>query len=138
MVKFKKKIKIVNSLPDKEKRKVSISNVLITTIICVLIVLLGFILFKYLYPYVTSVNINNIVGKKTYINDCNLKDYVIIEKDKSFSMSLTNNKCKTKYYEGNIEIKGNNITFNKNITGIITSDYNIIINNNKFESEKNE
>lgn len=139
MKKLKRKIRIVNSLPEKNKKKRSIISIIIYIIIFFIISLGIYIGYNELIPYLLKTNINKITGKKTTITDCNTKDYIIINKDKSFTMSLTNiNTCEQKYYNGDIIIKSNKIIFNKNITGIIDNNYNIIINNNVFESEKNE
>ena len=138
MVILKKKIKIINSLPDEKKKKVSIISILFITIISIILLVGGYYIYDYIFPYINSINVNKIAGKKVNYSKCNTKDYIIIEKDKSFTMSLTDINCKTEYFEGDLLIKNNQIIFNNKITGIINSDYNIIINNELFESEKNE
>ena len=138
MTQLKRKIKTINSLPDEEKKKVSPITLLIVLIILIILGLLSYFIYKRLLPYINAVNVNNIVGKKTYITKCNTKDYIIIGKDKSYSLSLTNNNCEIKHYEGNIIIKNNEVTFNNNIKGYIDNNYNIIINNNTFEDFENE
>ena len=62
-----------------------------------------------------ATNINKITGKKINITECNTKDYIIINKDKTYSMNLTNNNCISNYYEGTIIIKNNEIIFTKEI-----------------------
>lgn len=138
MVILKNKIKTVSSLPPEQKKKIAPTSILITVIITIIIGLLLFITYKNTLPYINAVNIKNIVGKKTFITKCNTKDYIIIGKDKSYSLSLTNDNCETKYFEGTLTIKNNQIIFEKNITGTIDNNYNIIINNSLFESENNK
>lgn len=138
MVTLKNKIKVIDSLPPEEKKKTSISTIITILISTILVILLFFIAYKNLLPYINAVDINKIVGKKIHITECNTKDYIIIGNDKSYSLSLTNNNCETKYYEGNLKIKNNEIIFDNNIKGIIDNNYNIIINNNLFESDSNE
>ena len=136
MTTLKSKIKTVDSLPYIEKKKTSPLKILIILVIILLITLVIYLTYNELLPYFNAVNINKIVGKKTNITECNTKDYIIINKDKSFTMNITNDNCEKEYYEGNITIKSNNIIFNNNITGKIDNNYNII-NNKIFESEKN-
>lgn len=138
MTTLKSKIKTVDSLPYIEKKKTNPLKILIILVIILLITLVIYLTYNELSPYFNAVNINKIVGKKTNITKCNTKDYVIINKDKSYTMNITNDNCEKEYYEGNITIKSNNIIFNNNITGKIDNNYNIIINNKIFESEKNE
>lgn len=138
MVKLKNKIITINSLPTQEKKKISLSTIIIIFITILLLLISLYFIYKKLLPYVNAVDINKIAGKKTYITECNTKDYIIIGKDKSYSISITNNNCETKHYEGDITIKNNEIIFNDNYKGIIDNNYNIIINNNIFESDKNE
>ncbi len=138
MTTLKSKIKTVDSLPYVEKKKTKPLKILIILVIILLITLVIYLTYNELLPYINAVNINKIVGKKTSITECNTKDYIIINKDKSYTMSLTDNNCTTNYYEGNISIKNNTITFTKSIKGTINNNYNIIINNNVFEDDKNE
>lgn len=136
MVKLKNKIITVDSLP--QNNKIPSSNILITIISLLILIVISFLLIKTLIPYITATDINKITGKKIFITECNTKDYLIISKDKSYSLSITNNNCDIIHYEGNIIIKNNVIIFNKNLKGYIDKNYNIIINNNIFKSDKNE
>lgn len=138
MVTLKKKIKVIESLPPEDNKKTSTGKIIATFITIFIFSILIFIGYKLLVPYFNAVDINKIVGKKINITKCNTKDYIIISKDKSYSLSLTNENCETKHYEGTITIKNNEINFNNNIKGIIDNNYNIIINNKLFESGKNE
>ena len=138
MVTLKKRIKTIDSLPKENKKKISIINILITLISLITLFVLIVLLYKNYLPYINATDINKITGKKTYITECNTKDYIIIGKDKSYSISITNDNCETNHYEGNITIKNNEIIFTKDIKGIIDNNYNIIINNKIFESDKNE
>lgn len=138
MVKLKRKIKIIDSLPLEKKKKISIISILTTIILVLIISTIIYFCYIKITPYIKAVDINKISGKKINITECNTKDYVIINKDKSYSLLLTDNKCNQKHYEGNIIVKNNNIIFNKKIEGLIDNNYNIIINNNLFESDKNE
>lgn len=138
MTTLKSKIKTIDSLPYTEKKKNNPIKLLLILIILMLITLVIYITYTQLLPYINAVNINKITGKKINITECNTKDYIIINKDKSYTMNLTDNNCNTNYYEGNIIIKNNKITFNNNISGTIDNNYNIIINNNIFESDTNE
>lgn len=138
MTTLKSKIKTVDSLPYVEKKKTNPLKILIILVIILLITLVIYLTYNELLPYFNAVNINRIVGKKTNITECNTKDYIIINKDKSYTMNITNDNCDSEYYEGNITIKSNNIIFNNNITGKIDNNYNIIINNKIFESETDE
>ena len=138
MTTLKSKIKIVDSLPYVEKKKTNPLKILIILVTILLITLVIYLTYNRLLSYINAVNINKIVGKKTNITECNTKDYIIINEDKSYTMSLTDNNCTTNYYEGNLSIKNNIITFNKTIKGTIDNNYNIIINNNIFEDDKNE
>lgn len=138
MTTLKSKIITVDSLPYVEKKKTNPLKILIILVIILLITLVIFLIYNRSLPYINAVNIDKITGKKTNITECNTKDYIIINKDKSYTMSLTDNNCNTNYYEGNITIKSNNIIFNDSITGKIDNNYNIIINNNIFEDDKNE
>lgn len=138
MIKLKNKIKIVEPLPPKEKKQTSSLTILFTILFIIIFGFLIFIIYKNFLPYINAIDIEKIIGKKTYITDCNTKDYIIIGNDKSYSLSLTDENCESKHYEGNIIIKNNQIIFNKNITGTIDDNYNIIINNNLFESDNYE
>lgn len=138
MTTLKSKIITVDSLPYVEKKKTNPLKILIAIIVILLITLVIYLTYNALLPYINAVNINKIVGKKTNITECNTKDYIIINDDKSYTMSLTDNNCITNYYEGNLSIKSNTITFTKTIKGTIDNNYNIIINNNIFEDDKNE
>ena len=138
MVKLKNKIKTVESLPPEKKTKRSISSIIFTVLFLIFLTFIAYFAYIKLLPYIKATDINKITGKKTYITNCNTKDYIIINKDKSYNLNLTDDNCKTKYYEGNLVIKNNEIIFNKDLKGTIDSNYNIIINNNLFESEKNE
>ncbi len=132
MVTLKNKIIKVDSLPPIEKKKTSPITILFTILTILIIIFVAYFSYIKLLPYIKATNINNIVGKKVFITECNTKDYIIINKDKTYSLGLTNNNCKTKHYEGTLTIKNNEIIFNKTIKGIIDSNYNIIINNNLF------
>lgn len=138
MTTLKSKIIRVDSLPYVEKKKTNPLKILIILVIILLITLVIFLIYNRSLPYINAVNIDKITGKKTNITECNTKDYIIINKDKSYTMSLTDNNCNTNYYEGNITIKSNNVIFNNSITGKIDNNYNIIIDNKIFESDKNE
>lgn len=138
MVTLKKKIKVIDSLPPEDNKKTSTGKIIATFITIIILGILIFIGYKLLMPYFNAVDINKIIGKRINITKCNTKDYIIISQDKSYSLSLTNENCETKYYEGNLKIKNNKIIFENNIKGIIDNNYNIIINNNLFESDKNE
>ena len=138
MATLKRKIKIINSLPPEKKEKKSITTILILFIITLVIITLYYLIYSQLLPYIFSTDINKISGKKINITECNTKDYIIINKDKSYTMSITNEECIQTHYEGDVKIKNNQIIFNKNIKGLIDNNYNIIINNNIFESDKNE
>lgn len=138
MVTLKKKIKVIESLPPEDNKKTSTGKIITTFITIIILGILILITYKILTPYLNAVNINKITGKKINITECNIKDYIIISPDKSYSLSLTNENCETKHYEGTIIIKNNEINFDNNIKGIIDNNYNIVINNKLFESEKNE
>ena len=138
MVVLKNKIKIIESFPSDQKQKRSVSSIIFIILTIIILLSITYITYIKLLPYINAININNVVGKKTYNTTCNTKDYIIINKDKSYSMNLTNDNCESIYYEGNIKIKNNEIIFNKNLKGIIDSNYNIIINNNLFKNENNE
>ena len=137
MNKLKKKIISVEPLPN-DNKKIEPTKIITTIIIIIIFSLIAFFVYIKLLPVINGVNINRIKGKRAFITTCNTKDYVIIAKDKTYSLSLTNDNCEPKYYEGTISIENRVITFNKKISGIIDDDYNIIINNNKFEVENGE
>lgn len=132
MIQLKKKIKTIPSLPPKIKEKTNFIGLLMLIPLLTLIIL-GIYFVK---PYINAVDIKYITGKKTAITECNTKNYIIINKDKSYSMELTNHDCKTQYYEGSLIIKNNEIIFEKNLSGFIDKEYNIRINNITFEREK--
>lgn len=138
MIKLKSKIRVVDSLPQEKKNKISLISILIIIIITLVIVTISYLIYSELIPFIFATDINKITGKKINITECNTRDYIIINSDKSYIMSLTNENCEVKLYEGNLKIKNNNIIFNDNITGLIDNKYNIIINNNLFESDKDE
>lgn len=138
MVKLKNKIVEIDSLPNYKKKKISFTKILFYII--VLLIFLTILYFSYikLLPYINAIDINKITGKKINITECNTKDYIIINNDKTYSMNLTNNNCISNYYEGTIIIKNNEIIFTKEIKGLINSDNNIIIDNKIFKSDNNE
>jgi len=138
MVNIKKKIKIIDSLPTKKKKKLSITTILITIILIFSICLIVNYLYTKITPYINATNITKIEGKKVRITECNTKDYIIINKDKSYTMTITDKNCNQTHFEGDIIVKNNEIIFNKKIKGLIDNNYNIIIENNLFESDKNE
>lgn len=138
MTTLKQKIKTVDSLPYVENKKTNPLKILIIIVIILLVTLVIYIIYTKLLPYINATNINKITGKKINITECNTKDYIIINKDKSYTMNITNDNCEKEYYEGNITIKNNNVIFSNDIIGKIDNNYNIIINNKIFESEKNE
>lgn len=138
MTTLKQKIKTVDSLPYVEKKKNNPIKIFIIIVIILLVTLVIYIIYTKLLPYINATNINKITGKKINITECNTKDYIIINKDKSYTMNITNDNCEKEYYEGNITIKNNNVIFSNEIIGKIDNNYNIIINNKIFESEKNE
>ena len=138
MTKLKRKIKTVDSLLPNKKKKISIISILLIIILILIISIISYLIYKEITPYINATNIDKIVGKKTNITKCNTKDYIIINNDKSFTISITDENCNQKHYEGDVIIKNNEVIFNKKVKGIIDNDYNIIINNNLFESDKNE
>jgi len=138
MGKLKRKIKIIDSLPQSKKEKFSIISFLYVMLFIILILIILYSSYIKLIPYINAIDINKISGKKINITECNTKDYIIINKDKSYSLLLTDKECNQKHYEGNVIIKKNIVVFNKNIEGLIDNNYNIVINNNVFESDKNE
>ena len=148
---LKNKIKIIDPLPIIPNKKNLRLKILIFFLTILIILTIFLTIYNYLIPYINAVKLDKIIGKKTYLTDCNTKDFLIINSTKSYSMQLTNNDCEKEYYEGNFIIKNNNIIFNyettinnkqtnKNIIGLIdiNDNYNIIINNKNFESEKHE
>lgn len=154
MTKLKRKIRTIASLPPSPEDKEKKTNTIITFILIILLAIGGYFIYQKLSPYIFAVEVNKITGKKVNITKCNTKDYIIISKDKSYSMSLTNDSCKQEHFEGNLYTKNNTIIFEyeieketnkkdndiitKKITGLIDQNYNIIINDNLFEEEKNE
>lgn len=138
MVKLKKKIKVVDSLPIEKKKKFSIISILTTIIFISIFGIILYFSYIKITPYINAISIEKISGKKINITKCNTKDYIIINKDKSYSILLTNKSCVQKHYEGNVIIKNNKIIFNNKIKGLIDNNYDIIINNNLFVSDKNE
>ena len=138
MAKLKRKIKTVDSLPLEKKNKYSIVSIIISIILLLTFAVVIYFGYTKITPYINAVDINKIAGKKINITKCNTKDYIIINKDKSYSLFFTDEECNQKHYEGNVTIKNNNIIFNDSIDGLIDNNYNIIINNNLFESDKNE
>ena len=83
MIKLKKKIKIIDSLPPEKKKQKSIISILTILIITLLFFASIYFIYNKIKPYILATNINNITGKKISINECNTKDYIIINKDKS-------------------------------------------------------
>ena len=151
MTKLKSKIKVIQPLPNKIKKKASPLKIVFILFLIIALFISIYLTYKTILPYINAVNINKIVDKKTFLTDCNTKDYIIISKDKSYSMQLTDNNCNKKNYEGTIKIKDNEITFiyeenttknniiKKQKKGIIDiNNFNIIIDNKTFESDKNE
>ena len=141
MTTLKSKIKVIPPLPNTINKKNKLKKIIATIITIILITIISYITYIQLLPYINAINIKNIIGKKIYITDCNTKDYIIINSNKTYSLKITDNNCNQNTYEGTIIIKYNEITFKndtKNIIGLIDSNYNIIINNNKYESDKNE
>ena len=136
MVKLKRKIVMIDS--SIEEKKIKVLPILGTILITIILLIIGYIIYKNIKPYMTAVKIDNVAGKKTFVTKCNTKDYIIIGKDKSYTMSLTNDNCEKNYYEGTVIIKENKILFNEQITGIIDNDYNILINNTIFKKDNNE
>ena len=134
MVVLKTKIKIIDSLPP-EKKDFSIDKLITILIIIIILIFSGFFIYIKIMPYINSVDINKIKGKKVFYSECNTKDYIIINKDKSYSLSITDEDCNTTYHEGNISIKNNEIKFNDSLKGIVDNDYNISINEKMFEAE---
>lgn len=138
MVKLKRKIKIVDSLPLEKKKKNSIISVLFTILFISIFGLIIYFTYTKLTPYINAIDIKKVSGKKINFTDCNTKDYIIINNDKSYSLLLTDKNCKQKHYEGNIIIKNNTIIFNDKIKGLIDNNYDIIINDNLFGSDIDE
>lgn len=152
MTTLKNKIKIISPLPNKIIKKESPKKIIaIISIVIIAFISISILICNILLPYFNAVKIDKINGKKISITECNTKDFLIINLNYSYSMQLTNNECEKNFYEGDLIIKNNKIIFNyketinnktikKTITGIIdiNNNYNIIINNTEFESEKNE
>ena len=88
MVKLKKKIKVIESLPPEDNKKISISKIIANFITIIIFGILIFVGYKLLTPYFNAVDINKILGKRININECNIKDYIIISSDKSYSLML--------------------------------------------------
>ena len=88
MVKLKNKIVKIDSLPSYKKKKISFTKILFYII--VLLIFLTILYFSYikLLPYINAIDINKITGKKINITECNTKDYIIINKDKTYSMNI--------------------------------------------------
>jgi len=133
MVKLKNKIIEVNTTTEQSK-KTPIINILIYLVLLLILISIVFLVYNMAKPYINAVKIDKIKGRRIVITECNTRDYLIIEKDKAFSMSLTNEKCEKEYFDGEIIIKNNTIIFNETLTGTIDKDYNIIINNTIFKN----
>ena len=112
MTTLKPKIKRINSLPPEIKQKKSFIDIFIPLIFIFVLLSIGYFLYKELHPYFNAIDIKKISGKKTYISECN-----------------------TKNYEGNLKIKNNEIIFDNNMKGYIDNNYNIKINDKLFKSE---
>ena len=138
MSKLKKKIKVIDSLPQEKKEKKTIIPFIGVLLFITIILFIGYLIYTKYIPYIFATDIKKITGKKIYITNCNTKDYIIINKDKSYTMSLTNEDCIKNHYEGDIIIKYNEIYFTEQIKGYIDNNNNIIINKKIFESDKNE
>ena len=134
MIKLKKNIVKIDSLPSDSKKNISL-KIIFFLFILFTIAIISYIIYNKTISLTKTININDIKGKKIYLTDCNTKDYLIIGKDKSFSLNITDNNCNTNYYEGNIIIKKNIIYFTNGIEGTIDDNYNIIINGNIFKDE---
>jgi len=135
---LKSKIKVISSLPNSPEDNNKKTNIIITIIVLIILLGISYLIYTNVKPYINAININKITGKKIYITECNTKDYIIIGKDKSYSLELTNSNCIKEYYEGTLFIKNNEIIFNDKLKGYIDKEYNILINNNKFVGESNE
>ena len=103
MVKLKTKIVEVDSSFE-EKKKTSIINLLISIIILLIILSVCYIIYTWAKPYINAVDIEKIAGRRIVITECNTKDYLIIGKDKAYSMSITNENCEKENYDGNIKL----------------------------------
>ena len=134
MIKLKKNIVKIDSLPLDNKKNTPL-KIIFFLFILFTISIISYIIYNKTISLTKTININDIKGKKIYLTDCNTKDYLIIGKDKSFSLSITDNNCNTNYYEGNIIIKKNIIYFTNGIEGTIDDNYNIIINGNILKDE---
>ncbi len=135
MTTLKPKIKRINSLPPEIKQKKSFIDIFIPLIFIFVLLSIGYFLYKELHPYFNAIDIKKISGKKTYISECNTKNYVIIGNDKTYSLEISDEECNTKNYEGNLKIKNNEIIFDNNMKGYIDNNYNIKINDKLFKSE---
>ena len=134
MIKLKKNIVKIDSLPSDSKKNTPL-KIIFFLFILFTIAIISYIIYNKTISLTKTIDINDIKGKKIYLTDCNTKDYLIIGKDKSFSLNITDNNCNTNYYEGNIIIKKNIIYFTNGIEGTIVDNYNIIINGNIFKDE---
>lgn len=135
MTTLKPKIKRINSLPPEIKEKKSFIDIFIPLVFIFVLLSIGYFLYKELLPYFNAINIKKISGKKTYISECNTKNYIIIGNDKTYSLEISDEECNTKNYEGNLKIKNNEIIFDNNMKGYIDNNYNIKINDKLFKSE---
>ncbi len=135
MPKIKNKIKVVDSLPVESNKKNYLKTILIALSFIIILSLIVFIVYRKFSPYINAIDVKEISGKKIFITECNTKDYIIISEDKSYTLQLTDENCNILNFEGNIVIKNNIIFFDKNLTGTIDKDYNIIINDNIFKND---
>lgn len=135
MTTLKPKIKRINSLPPEIKEKKSFIDIFIPLVFIFVLLSIGYFLYKELLPYFNATDIKKISGKKTYISECNTKNYIIIGNDKTYSLEISDEECNTKNYEGNLKIKNNEIIFDNNMKGYIDNNYNIKINDKLFKSE---
>ncbi len=135
MTTLKPKIKRINSLPPEIKEKKSFIDIFIPLVFIFILLSIGYFLYKELLPYFNAIDIKKISGKKTYISECNTKNYVIIGNDKTYSLEISDEECNTKNYEGNFKLKNNEIIFDNNMKGYIDNNYNIKINDKLFKSE---
>ena len=138
MRKLKTKIKVINSLPKENSNDLPLSKLLKYLIFITILLIIIVIIYGKALPYLFSMDINKITRKKVNYTECNTKDYIIIGKDKTYSLSLTDDSCQTDYYEGSFYIKSNNIIFDNKMTGIIDNKYNITINDELFKDDTNE
>ena len=149
MTKLKNKIRNIPPLPNKIKKKTSPIKIILTIPFIISMFIGLYFTLKQIYPYINAVKINKIIGKKISTTECNTLEYIIINIDKTYSMKITDENCNINELNGNIIIKNNIIYFQyeetinnkiikKEKQGIIDKNYNILINNNTFMSEKNE